>query len=179
VLTDLVVKLIAGERLTSMQAHDNPKRRLTSRADARPEVWCVPGQDGSLAGATAARLSGMTTEPPADEETLAERSALPSSIFCPRCGGVMEERDGTLTCSTFGSALSSHAQAALKAIVISGPQADESNRDQPIRWGVAWFCPADGQPLREVRGALLCDVCRRILPGRLVYELTDFNPHDG
>ena len=89
----------------------------------------------------------------------------------------MEVREGALTCTESGSPLSVRATADLEAIVAGTAEPAEPRPEHALRWGVNWFCPADAEPLREVEGTLKCDSCGRVVPGKLVYQLVEFNPH--
>ena len=89
----------------------------------------------------------------------------------------MEDRGGELTCPTTGNGISRHVRSELEAIV-SGTTPEVARRpDQSFKWGVDWVCPADAEPMREVDGVLECSRCGRVIPGRLIYELVELNPH--
>ena len=89
----------------------------------------------------------------------------------------MVEREGRLRCSATGAELSEHARSQLVAIVDEHASTAERHPDQPFRWGVSWFCPADAHPLTEVEGVLVCDDCGRVIAGGLVHELIELNVH--
>jgi hypothetical protein len=89
----------------------------------------------------------------------------------------MEVRADYLTCGATGADVSPSVRAQLEEIVDRTVAAVEPRPGNTFRWGVRWFCPADGRPLTEVDGVLRCAACARAIPGRLVYEITEFNPH--
>lgn len=95
-------------------------------------------------------------------------------MFCARCGSTAEVRNGVLVCSATGSDFSEHATRELSAIVASEPG---EVHDLKVRYGSRWYCPADGSAIDEVNGRVMCSVCRRSLPGRLLYVLIEFNYH--
>jgi hypothetical protein len=90
----------------------------------------------------------------------------------------MDIRGASVVCSATDADLSSRVRAQLDEIVNdTGVPTVNRRRDQWFKWGVQWFCPFDAQPLTEVDGVLECDACGRVIPGRLVYEIVEFNPH--
>jgi hypothetical protein len=89
----------------------------------------------------------------------------------------MEVRGAYLSCSATGADLSPRVRAQLEEIVEGTGRAVQPRRDQEFKWGVRWFCPFDARPMTEVDGVLKCDACARAIPGRLVYEIVEFNPH--
>jgi hypothetical protein len=89
----------------------------------------------------------------------------------------MDVRAGYLTCGASGAEVSASVRAQLEEIVGGSAAAVEPRPDQAFAWGVRWYCPADGQPLTEVEGVLRCGACARAIPGHLVYEIVEFNPH--
>jgi hypothetical protein len=89
----------------------------------------------------------------------------------------MVEREGGLQCSARGAELSEHARSQLAAIVDGHASTAKRHPDQPFRWGVSWFCPADAHPLNEVDGVLECNDCGRAITGGLVHELIELNVH--
>jgi hypothetical protein len=89
----------------------------------------------------------------------------------------MVDRGGRLQCGATGAELSEHARAQLARIVEGHASAARRNPEQPFRWGVKWFCPADAHPLTEVDGMLECQDCGRVIAGGLVYELIELFVH--
>jgi hypothetical protein len=90
----------------------------------------------------------------------------------------MEIHATRLVCSATGADLSPRVRAQLEEIVDgTATPTVECRRDQQLKWGVRWFCPFDARSLTEVDGVLECDACGRAIPGRLVYEIVEFNPH--
>ena len=90
----------------------------------------------------------------------------------------MEIQAAHLVCSATGADLSPRVRAQLEEIVDhTDTSTVERRRDQEFTWGVQWFCPFDAQPLTEVDGALECYACGCAIPGALVYEIVEFNPH--
>src|SRR5262245_11590714 len=86
-------------------------------------------------------------------------------------------------CSTTGALYSRLASAELQAIVDGCPGTDAPVGPQSAapgwRWGGAWFCPADAHPMTETDGMISCGACGRSLPGWLVHQLIELNPHVG
>ena len=98
-------------------------------------------------------------------------------MWCVKCGSRTAERDGTLVCVATGQNLSSHARHELERLVDDPVSYVPPASNPEFKWGCRWFCPADGLPLREVEARLVCDECGRVVSGRLIYELSEFNYH--
>jgi hypothetical protein len=85
----------------------------------------------------------------------------------------MADRHGALICTAINVDISVRAREQLEEIIVGGiPPPPSAN----IVWGGTWFCPFDGRLMVEMYGAVHCS-CGRALPGRLMYELTEFSPH--
>jgi len=97
-------------------------------------------------------------------------------MHCPWCGGEMTERDGTFVCSATGVDVSRKASQDLRDVVATVPDRSVAEPGT-IQWGGTWYCPADGALMIEAEGVVRCPDFRRPLPGRLLYQLIEFNVH--
>jgi hypothetical protein len=96
----------------------------------------------------------------------------------------MVTREPEYACSATGALYSRMASAALRAIVDGGAEpgggpVGPASSGPGWRWGGAWFCPADARPMSESDGVIGCRACGRSLPGPLVHQLIELNPHVG
>ena len=96
-------------------------------------------------------------------------------MHCPFCGELGEDRDGVFVCTATSADLSPVASAELHAIAENDP--DRAPKTALTRWGGTWHCPGDGEPMTETAGHMVCASCGRSLPGRLLYQLIEFNWH--
>src|ERR1051326_6334078 len=96
-------------------------------------------------------------------------------MYCPRCGGKFEIKEGVGRCETFAVEHSRNITSALRAAY---EIQEESRPITEFRSGIGgkWFCPGCGIPIIEEDGRLICSQCSKELTG-YVYELIEFNPH--
>ena len=94
------------------------------------------------------------------------------SVFCPRCGSLMSEVEGWLTCTREGVGVSPHLRGELERLVASPPEKPAASS---LGRGSQWHCPADGELLALDDGFLECRSCHRYLPGKLIYEMVEFD----
>jgi hypothetical protein len=97
-------------------------------------------------------------------------------MFCPCCGSPIDERGDALICLRTGVDFSVNVSKELRAFVDS-PPSETSFPVKQSRWGGNWWCPADGTRLSEHDGVVDCARCTRLLPGRVLYQLIEFNWH--
>lgn len=83
--------------------------------------------------------------------------------------------NGVLVCDRTGADVSLVASEELRQVALSDP--DEPAAPSTVRWGGRWHCPLDGSPMAETGGIVSCSSCRRAIPGRLLYQLIEFNAH--
>lgn len=98
-------------------------------------------------------------------------------MFCPKCGDVMAQVNGELTCVRGGMGLSRRMEGALVACYGEKSRKPVGLRS-PLRWGGDWFCPGCGVRAMEVGGMVNCPVCGLCM-NEFLCGLVELHPHDG
>ncbi len=105
----------------------------------------------------------------------ADDEPTPTTIHCPRCGAVMEEIEGVLTCVPGEMQLSEVMRGLLVTIVAEG--LENPPAPYPGWRGVDWHCPADGAHMADVDGRISCLQCGRSMQRGTPYMLVTLHPH--
>jgi len=102
------------------------------------------------------------------------------TVFCPKCGQVLVEWQGSLKCPRGGMVLSQEMRASLAGLCPTEeppphvvPAEVLSNYTDPT-----WYCPSDGSPLRvRLVQSPTFPTCHCVLGGLVLQELTERYPH--
>jgi len=97
-------------------------------------------------------------------------------VFCPKCGAVLVEHEGSLTCVPGSMPLSPRMREFLADTFIDRTRTWEI-KPASFRWGGRWFCPADGAEMVEADGIVRCPTCMTAFPGPLLYQLIERHAH--
>ena len=91
-------------------------------------------------------------------------------MFCPKCGKVMQVKEGIYTCEAGNMPLSPHLNKAFKERFEGKPPVLAKQND----YITGWFCPQCGSRLPP--GPSACESCGAMI-GDLTYQLTEVHPH--
>lgn len=95
-------------------------------------------------------------------------------MYCPKCGDILEDIEGTLTCVRGDMPLAQNLQARLRACF---EENSEEPKDARVLVGGRWFCPACGIATKEESaGAVRCTKCGRSI-GEFMFALVELHPH--
>ena len=105
-------------------------------------------------------------------------------MYCPKCGDLLEETNGTFRCNRGEMEMSQHLAAHLYAYFISrseqprgAPPISEPVRKRSADGG--WFCPCCGIAMdEETHWGLGCSRCGLGLY-QFLFELVEHHPHTG
>ena len=97
-------------------------------------------------------------------------------LYCPVCGEQMSvDGQGHLICPQVGEWLSPRMNELLPRLAAEATSDPPDSK--PGQWGAGWHCVADGRQMEPNEGHVRCPECGRYLPGSVLYELMEFNPH--
>jgi Zn finger protein HypA/HybF involved in hydrogenase expression len=101
------------------------------------------------------------------------------AMYCPKCGDVLKEEEGTFTCLRGDMPLSQYMAVHLYSCFVS--RTEEPKEFQFTTGGYSvgglWFCPGCGVVMREeTPGAVRCPECRRNI-GSFLHGLIELHPH--
>jgi len=100
-------------------------------------------------------------------------------MYCPKCGEVLKEKEGTFTCVLDDMPLSRYMASRLYSCFVSGSEEPEDFRFTKEGYvvGGRWFCPGCGVPMsEEIPGAVRCPECRRNIVS-FIRALLELHPH--
>lgn len=108
-------------------------------------------------------------------EQAPEGLATTATLYCPRCGDIMDDSGPTQTCHRGEMPLSEMMDRELPAAFTDGGWPPPA---KPLTgpWGGTWYCPHCGVEEVEADGLVSCPECGRQL-NKYLYPLLEFNPH--
>lgn len=96
-------------------------------------------------------------------------------LYCPRCGDVLANEQGTYFCK--------RGDMYFSPILASAYRKHFEEKTEPApdsRWkcviGGNWYCPQCGKKMEETEGKILCRECGVNL-GAWVYHIIEHHPH--
>ncbi len=102
-------------------------------------------------------------------------SALIETMYCPKCGDVLDESDAGVQCLKGQMALSQHLARRFKECFIF--KSDEPrNLRFDFKVGGEWFCPGCSVKMAEEDGYVRCPQCELSL-NEFIRHLVELHPH--
>jgi uncharacterized Zn finger protein (UPF0148 family) len=97
-------------------------------------------------------------------------------MYCPKCGDLLSEDQGILTCQKGQMELSRAMADGLRQAFMAEDGVAPSSALRS-RIGGNWFCPRCSIPMKEDHpGQVRCPKCGRDL-GKFIFQLVELYPH--
>jgi DNA-directed RNA polymerase subunit RPC12/RpoP len=99
-------------------------------------------------------------------------------MYCPYCGDLLKEKNGTFVCVRGETELSPHVGRGIYDSFILKSVPHKKPAPSTFRWGGHWYCPACGMEMEQLPGTngMICSHCSGNL-GPFIYELIELNWH--